>query len=39
MKKSKKNIRLARRYPELPLPLVQCCAKSGTAILGSGGQE
>ena len=39
MKKSFKNVRLAQRYPELPLPLVQCCAKSGKAIPGSGVQE
>ena len=39
-----KNVRLAQRYPEFPLPppphtLVQCSAKSGKTIPGSGGQE
>ena len=39
MKKFSKNVRLAQRYPEFSLPLVQCCAKSGKAMSGSGGQE
>ena len=36
MKKSQKNVRLAQRYPESPLPLVQCCAKAGKTVQGSG---
>ena len=39
MKKILKIVRLAHRYPEFPLPLVQCCAKSGKALPDSGGQE
>ena len=34
----KQVIKLAQRYPQSP-PLVQCCAKSGKAMPGSGGQE
>ena len=30
------NVFLAQRYPESPLPVVQCCAKSGKAASGSG---
>ena len=33
-----KNV-LAQRYPEFLSPLVQCCAKSGKVMPGSGGQE
>ena len=39
MKISKKNVRLAQRYPEFPSPLVQCCTESGKAMSGSGGQK
>ena len=39
MKKSKESVRLALRYPEFPLLLVQCCAKSGKAMPDGGGQE
>ena len=28
-----------QRYPEFPLLLVQCCAKSGKAMPGSGGRN
>ena len=30
------NVFLAQRYTESPLPVVQCCAKSGKAASGSG---
>ena len=39
MKKSLKSDRYAQRYPEFPIPLVQCCAKLCKAMPGSGGQK
>ena len=39
MKKFQKNIRLPQRYPAFSLSLIQCCAKCGKTMPGSGDQE